>query len=144
MPSLKRTKDTKNQVQKTPWTVQTFRSKSKAKTPGRALSRKQKRTEVKSMQKLVDFQLQRESKEQDVKLTDCSKLPTPRAYHMPKPRCNLFNKISSLSSKNLLDRFDNAAQAHPRPTPIKPLTFKNSPLDKWPKEDYELWESRNL
>ena len=107
------------------------------------MSQRQKRAELKSVQKLVDFEQERVSGDKK----SCSKLPTPRSYHTPKPRLNLTEKFKSLSSKNLLDRFEKARKSRPSAVVVVPtpkLPPNPNPLDVMPYEDDEIWESRNL
>ena len=82
--------------QKVPWTVKTFREKKpRGGRVTRSLSLRQKRAEYKCVQKLVDFQYIREN----TSVVDCSKLPTPRPFHTPKPRRNLSQKFNKTSKK---------------------------------------------
>ena len=81
---------------KVPWTVKTFREKKpRGGRVTRSLSLRQKRAEYKCVQKLVDFQYIREN----TSVVDCSKLPTPRPFHTPKPRRNLSQKFNKTSKK---------------------------------------------
>jgi len=83
--------------QKVPWTVKTFREKKpRGRRVTRSLSLRQKRADYKCVQKLVDFQYIRENQNTSA---DCSKLPTPRPFHTPKPRCNLTQKFNKSSKK---------------------------------------------
>ena len=83
--------------QKVPWTVKTFREKkTRGRRVTRSLSLRQKRADYKCVQKLVDFQYIRENQNTSA---DCSKLPTPRPFHTPKPRCNLTQKFNKSSKK---------------------------------------------
>lgn len=96
-------------INTTPWTLETFRCK-KAKTAPIAskLSRRQRRAEFKSVQKLVDFQVQREETSRTDGNADCSKLPTPRSFHITKkPRTNLIEKYKNCNAC-LLDRFNDS------------------------------------
>jgi len=66
-----------------PWTITTFRHKKfRSHRDSKSLSRKQKRAEFKSVQKLVDFETQRKYKH----AAHSSELPTPRQYFAPKRR----------------------------------------------------------
>ena len=125
------------------WTFETFRTK-KLRTPGPTfMSQRQKRAEMKSVQKLEDFERERHSGNKK----SCSKLPTPRSYHTSKPRLNLTKKFKSLSSKNLLDRFDKVRKIRPSAVvvvPVPKLPPNPNPLDVMPYEDDEIWECRNL
>ena len=115
-----------------PWTIHTFRDKkSRSGRDPRSLSQRQKRAEFKSVQKLVDFQFTRENGSASPKAQDCSKLPTPRPYHTPKPRCNLTDKFSIVVKKLAFDS-----------TPLR-FEFK-SKIETLPREDPEIWESRGL
>ena len=116
-----------------PWTITTFRHKKfRSHRDSKSLSRKQKRAEFKSVQKLVDFETQRKHKH----AAHSSELPTPRQYFAPKRRCNLIKKFSQQkcddSSKNLLNRFDNSK-----------YNFVNMALDE-SEEEKIVWESRGL
>ena len=84
-------------TKKVPWTVQTLRERQPRGRDPRSLSLRQKRADYKSVQKLVDFQSTRENTGQAS--TDCSKLPTPRPFHTPKPRCNLTQRFTNCSKK---------------------------------------------
>lgn len=110
--------------------METFRC-NKARTAPIAskLSRRQKRAEFKSVQKLVDFQVQREESSRGD--ADCSKLPTPRSFHtMKKPRTNLIEKYKSCNAR-LLDRFDKSND-------------EKTDNDRLPFENDDIWISRNL
>lgn len=116
-----------------PWTITTFRHKKfRSHRDSKSLSRKQKRAEFKSVQKLVDFETQRKYKHGG----HSSELPTPRQYFAPKRRCNLIKKFSQHKcddrSKNLLNRFDNSK-----------YNFVNMALDE-SEEEKIVWESRGL
>ena len=76
--------------------MKTFREKKpRGGRVTRSLSLRQKRAEYKCVQKLVDFQYIREN----TSVVDCSKLPTPRPFHTPKPRRNLSQKFNKTSKK---------------------------------------------
>ena len=131
-----------------PWTLETFRNK-KIKIPcSSSLTMRQKRAEFKSVQKLVDFQQERENADN----SNCSKLPTPRSFHTPKPRLNIALKCKLLCSKNLLDRFESNGTKKINPkkhsavvdVPTPRLPPNPNPLDIMPYEDDDIWEDRNL
>ena len=92
---------------------------------------KQKRTEFKSVQKLSDFEAQREHNGEA-----CSKLPTPRQYFAPKRRCNLSKTFSELScAKSLISRFNGSH--------INTDNFVDMSVDET-DEDKHIWESKGL
>ena len=115
-----------------PWTTSTFRHKKfRGHREYGSLSMKQKRTEFKSVQKLSDFEAQRENNGEP-----CSKLPTPRQYFAPKRRCNLSKTFSELScAKSLISRFNGSL--------VNTDNFVDMSVDET-EEDKHIWESKGL
>ena len=115
-----------------PWTTSTFRHKKfRGHREYGSLSMKQKRTEFKSVQKLSDFEAQRDNNGEP-----CSKLPTPRQYFTPKRRCNLSKTFSELScAKSLISRFNGSL--------VNTDNFVDMSVDET-EEDKHIWESKGL